>query len=487
MTLSAPYIPLDPRRKAGVIAGAALLWFYNLIFGFTMPVVLPSLMEYYDMMPLYAVLGGVSSLAGCVVTPIGGKLGDRLGRRRVCLLAGWIRLALMVACAVPVNGAFFFAVYSLGNLAGGFLNAYPATILSDVTVPEERPRWFGIFGAINGAALLVGLLGGGVLVDLLGPLSVFLFVAPLGLAALVLLTLYYPNRPAGTAVPFDAAGMCLLSAGLASVLGWCAFGDTLFPRMSLPGLALAGAGLVLLALLFLHERRAADPLFDLRLFRNSHFTMSFSTHLLIAPMMCLCSSVLALYGQVGLGLSATLSGTLALPKNLLFFLLPSVLGGWIARDQRRFRTVFLACGGAIAAASLISSRWDTGTPLWAVYAVMLLFGVGTSCQSVCIQPYMQIAVSPADMGEAAAMVQFANSVGVVIFNAFYNIFYNSRCAQAIAMGGGPLLAQAVSETFSCVSLLSAAGGVAVILMTLRFVPGRASGATRVEADAPSGG
>lgn len=467
-----PYVSLDAVKKKKVILGAGFLWFYNLIFGFIMPVVLPSLMEYYDMMAFYAILGGITSLVGCIVTPIGGKLGDLFGRRRVCLIAGYLRLALMLFCAIPTSGPVFFAVYVAGNLVGGFINAFPATILSDVTTPEERPRWFGIFGTINGAALIIGLLGGGVMVDLFGPLSVFLVVAPFGLVALILLTLYYPNRPSSERIRIDGGGMVLLGLGTAGVLAWCAFGDMLFPRVSVVGLGLLIVGILLLIALFFYERKAADPLFNLKLFHNSHFTMSFSTHLLIAPMMCLCSSVLALYGQVGLGLSATVSGTLALPKNLLFFLLPSVLGAWIARKQSRFRTAFLMCGGAIAAASLLSAFWDTNTSIWVVYAVMLVFGLGTSCQSVCIQPYMQIAVSPTDMGGAAAMVQFANSVGVVIFSAFYNIFYNARYTQAMELGGGVHLAEAIADTFSCVSLLSAVCGLAVIALTLRFIPKR---------------
>lgn len=191
--------------------------------------------------------------------------------------------------------------------------------------------------------------------------------------------------------------------------------------------------------------------------------------MLIAPMMCLCSSVLAVYGQVGLGLSATLSGTLALPKNILYLILPPVLGNWIAKNQQRFRTAFLTCGATIAVASFLSAFFNTSTSVMTIYAIMLIFGLGTSCQSVCVQPYMQMTVSPTDMGSATAMVQFSNSVGVVIFNAFYNIFYNTRYAEAVAKGGGSYLAQAVAETFSGVSIVSAVGGVAIVLLTLRFV------------------
>ena len=464
-----PYINLQPKVQKKVIAGAGLLWFYNLLFGFTMPVVLPSLMEQYDIMAYYAIMGGITSLVGCIVTPIGGKLGDRFGRRRVCLLAGYLRLALMLFCAIPTNGPIFFVIYVLGNLVGGFLNAFPATILSDVTTPEERPRWFGLFGTINGAALLIGLLGGGIVVDLLGPGATFLFFSPFGLSALILLTQYYPNVPSSKSVGLDPGGMVLLGFGTACVLAWCAFGDILFPRMSALGLALLIVGILLLIVLLRYEQVARDPLFNLHLFQDSHFTMSFTTHLLIAPMMCLCSSVLALYGQVGLRLSATVSGTLALPKNILFFLLPSLLGALIAKDQTRFRTAFLTCGGTITAASLISATWSTSTSVVTIYLVMLLFGIGTSCQSVCVQPYMQATISPTDMGVAASMVQFANSVGVVIFNAFYNVCYNVRYSEAMLAGGGEHLAQAVSETFSDMSLLSAATGAVLIVFTLCLV------------------
>lgn len=474
MSQVSPYIRLEPAEQKKVIAGASLLWFYNLVFAFTMPVVLPALMEYYNMMAYYAILGGVTSLVGCIVTPIGGKLGDRFGRRKICLLAGYLRLALMLLCAVPTNGAVFFLLYTLGNLVGGFLNAFPATILSDVTTPEERPRWFGVFGTINGASLLIGLLGGGLIVDFLGPLSTFLFFAPFGLLSLILLTAHYPNAPSNLRARMDKVGMLLLGSGTTLVLAWCAFGDMLFSRVSLLGIGVLCVGAMLLVFLLLYERRVADPLFNLRLFKNHHFVMSFSTHLLIAPMMCLCSSVLTLYGQVGLGLSAAVSGTLALPKNILFLFFPSLLGTWVAKSASRFRVAFLSCGAAIAVASLLSSTWDTSTSVLTIYLVMLLFGIGTSCQSVCIQPYMQMSVSAADMGMATAMIQFANSVGVVIFNAFYNISYNMRYAHAMELGGGEHLAEAVAETFSSMSLLSAVTGLIIILFALRFTERRTS-------------
>lgn len=464
-----PYLPLEPSAKGRVIAGASLLWFYNLIFSFAMPVVLPTLMGTYSMMGSYAILSGITALLLCIATPIGGKLGDRFGRRRVCLLAGSLRLALMLFCAIPTSGPVFFAAYVAGNLLGGILSAFPSAILADVTMPEERPRWFGLFGTINGAALFLGMLCGGIIVDLLGAFSVFLLFAPFGLISLILFARHLPNRPAETPTPIDVIGILLLGSSFACILTWCAFGGSLFPRLSPLGVSLLIVGTALLGLLLFAESRAKDPLLDLRLFRSKPFSMSFSAYLLIAPMMCLCSSLLVLFGQISLGLPAIVSGTLAMPKNIMFLLLPPVLGVWIAKDHRRFRPAFLICGAAITVASLIASFWNTTTPLPMIYLTMLIFGIGSCFQAVTIQPYMQVSVEAKDMGIASAMILFSNSIGIALFNAVYNIFYNSNYA-AVVSGSGQSMAQAIANTFSAMCVLSAICGFFLIVSTLIFVP-----------------
>lgn len=465
-----PYISLTRRAKLVVVLGAAALFFYNLLFAFTMPVVLPSLLERYGIMQHYALLNGMSALLMCIATPLGGRLGDRFGRRRVGLLAAGARLAFMIACAVPTSGALFFALYLCGNAVGGLLNGFPYAILSDVTTQEERPKWFGLFGTVNGVALLIGLLGGGIVVDLLGPLVTFLFFAPFGLLSFLCLLFCYPNRRAAPAsARMDVPGMLLLSAGLAFLITWCNFGGTLFRRLSPLGVSLLLLGLAAIVLLVRHEGRAQTPLFDPNVMRSRHFLLSSLTYLLIAPMMCLCSSTLALFGQVALGLSATVSGTLALPKNILFFLLPSLLGAWIARDQRRFRPVFYLCGGTIAAASFLCCFWDTSTPVLAIYLVMLLFGVGTSCQSVCIQPYVQLVTPQEEMGSVTSLVQFSNSIGTVLFSSVYSVLYNARYLAATQPGGSGAAA-AVAETFSGVSLLSMLAGLGICLATFLLMP-----------------
>lgn len=470
MPQSAPYISLPKKQKYGTIAGASLLWFYHIAYTFSLPVSMPLIMQHYGAMAHFATLSAISALLQCLITPLGGKLGDQFGRRRVCLIAGAARIVLLLCCAIPTSGVAFFLLSSVGGAVGGLLFPLPHAIMSDVTTLEERPRWFGLFGAINGVAMVIGLFLGGIIVDIWGPFSLFPLVAVLGAASLLLLFLYYPNRPSETPSPIDWGGIGLLALTLLCLIGWCSFGGAAFARTSLFGLLVLAAGFLFLVLLVVHERRVPAPLLTPRLFRIRSFTVSFSVQFLIPPMVYLCSSMLTLYGQSVLGMSAAASGTLAMPKNLLFCVLPMVLGSLLAKDSRRFRAVFLLCGAAICLGSLACAAWTTSTPLLLIYLTMLIFGVGTSCQSVTIQPYMHLGLEPKDIGIATAMLQFGSSVGSVLFNAFYTIFYNGRYEAAVSTLGEAGVPVAVAETFSALSLFSAVSGALIAAVALFLIP-----------------
>lgn len=464
------YISLDRKAKNAVILSAALMWVGYVLFTFSMPVVLPAIMEQYGTMAYYAILSGVVTLGSCVVTPIGGKLGDRFGRRRVYLIVGTVRVVFLLLCALPLGGGMFFAAYIVESLSNWMLVSYYTAVLSDVTTLSERPRWFGFFGTLNGFGLLVGMLGGGAVADLLGPLHVFWMVALVDAASLVLAARYYPNRPSAEKTKLDGGGMALMGVGLALVFCWGSFGGLLFPRVSPLGIALLAAGLLFLAAFFLYERRADDPLLDFSLLRNRNFAMSCGIYLLIAPMVQLTSTSITLFGQKGLGMSATVSSTLTLPKNILFLILPTFMGAWLGRDTRRFRSIFLLCGAMIAGGGFFAATWGGDTPLALIYAGMLLFGVGTSCQVVSVQPYTQLTVSGEVMGGAMGSLQFASALSGMVYAIIYNMLYNARYNAAMAAGGGVHLSQAIIEVFSFLSVITAVCGVAIVLLTLWMIP-----------------
>lgn len=464
------YIPLEYTAKKRALLGIYLLWAHRVLFCFTTPVVLPAVMEEYGLMGWYAIQSGLASLLGCISVPIGGKLGDIFGRRKMCLSLSYIMLALTVVCMLKLPGPIFFVAYIGIYFLNGVMNAYPISILSDLSTTAERPRLMGLYAAINGVGMVAAMLLGGLITDYLDPYLSFGLYTPIGLAGLLLLTRYYPNKPAEHRVSVDKVGVTLMSGGVSCILLWCIFGGVLFERGSAVGIALLAAGAVLLVALFRAESRIKEPLIDLKMFRYKPFTQSFLGSILISPMPNLCSSILILFGSLGLGLSATVTGTLALPKNIIFSLLPAVLGSWLGRDFRRFRTIFLLCGITTALGSFICASWSVSTSVLAIYLTMILFGVSTSCQATALQLYIQVSLPQEQLGTASAMAAFSGSVGSAIFNAVYNIIYNAKYAAAMELGGGEHLAHAISDVFSAMAILTGVCGALIVVVTFLLIP-----------------
>ena len=165
---------------------------------------------------------------------------------------------------------------------------------------------------------------------------------------------------------------------------------------------------------------------DLAIFKDRNFDLSFLCGLFIAPMVSLCSGTLILFAQVSLGLSSTLSSTLALPKNIIYLTLPTILGVWISKKYSRYRTAFLWCGLLMAIAGTCSALWTVNTNILTVYLVMIVFGLATSFQSVSLQPYMQLTIPPNRVGIASSLISFSTTLGSTLYSAVYTICYNSR-------------------------------------------------------------
>lgn len=470
MQVAPAHIQLEDKAKKSILVGIFLFYFNRVLFTFTVPVIMPSVMEEYGLMGWYAIQSGLNALMSCIAMPIGGKIGDIFGRRKVFLLGGYTTLGLSLLCSIRLTGPLFFGLYTVISFLNGLIGSYTASMISDVTTTRERPRLFGIMSTINGIGVVIGLPLGGIIADYLGAFWGFAVYVPLGVIGILLIARYYPNRPADHHVAVDKMGIGLIACSFGSILAWCFFGGVLFPRVSAIGITLLVLGGIFLVILLRAESRIEEPLLDLKMFRHKAFTASFLTYLFIAPMPNLCSSVLILYGKMGLGLSATVASTLAMPKNIVFCILPTFMGIWLGRQYKNFRRIFILCGATIAIGSFISASWGLDTALIAIYLTMILFGVATSCQATAVQLCVQVSLPQKDLGVASSMVIFGNSVGSALYNAFYNIVYNSKYNAAMALGGGEHMAQAMTDVFSAMSILSAVCGVAIVILNILIVP-----------------
>jgi MFS family permease len=247
-----------------------------------------------------------------------------------------------------------------------------AIVATTFPEPAERARAIGVFGSMSGLALALGPILGGVLVDGLGWRAIFWVNVPIVAAAIVCAALFVPESRAARARRFDPVGQILVMLTLGSVVyaiiesersGWTS--PVILGLLAVTVLGVLGV--------LGYERRRVDPLLELRLFRS----VSFSSAILIALFgMCGFGTFLFVttqYLQDVRGMSALTTGLCLLPVGVLVLVVSPRTGRVVG--TRGPRVPLLVAGAALALGGGASLWLGPDTPLPAVLAVYLLFGV----------------------------------------------------------------------------------------------------------------
>jgi EmrB/QacA subfamily drug resistance transporter len=304
---------------------------------------------------------------------LAGSTADRVGRRRT-FQVGLAAFGLgSLLCSLAPSIGWLIAARALQAVGGTMLNpvamAIVATTFPD---PKERARAIGVFGSMSGLSLALGPILGGALVDGFGWRSIFWVNLPIVAAALVATALFVPESRAARARRFDLVGQTLVILLLGSAvyaiiesrkLGWTS--PVILGLLAVAVLSVLG--------ILRYEPRRADPLLELRLFRS----VSFSSAILIA-LFALCGFgaflfVTTQYLQDVRGMSALTAGLCLLPVGALIIVLSPFTGRLVG--TRGPRLPLVVAGAALALGGAASIWLEPTTPLPAVLAIYLLFGV----------------------------------------------------------------------------------------------------------------
>jgi len=360
---------------------------------------------------------------------LAGSTADRVGRRRVFQVGLAVFGIGSLLCGLAPNIGWLIAARALQAAGGTMLNPVALAIVA-ATFPEraERARAIGVFGAVSGLSLGLGPILGGALVDGVGWRSVFWINVPIVAAAIVSTALFVPESRAARARRFDPVGQALVTVVLGSVvfaviesnrLGWTS-------PVILGLLAVAALGV--LGVLG-YEPRRVDPLLELRLFRSVPFTSAITI-----AVCALCGFgaflyVTTQYLQDVRGMSALTAGLSLLPVGGLIVVLSPLTGRLVG--VRGPRLPLVVSGGALALAGGASLWLAPGTPLPAVLAIYLLFGIS---QGTINPPITNTAVSgmPASMsGVAGSLASTGRQIGITLGIAIFGTIVGS----ALARGG----------------------------------------------------
>src|SRR3954451_4206255 len=362
-----------------------------------------------------------------------GSLSDRFGRKGM-LLAG-------------------LAVFGLASLAGGFTNnpgqliaaravmgvgaamVFPATLslLTHVfTERRERALAIGLWGATTGAAIALGPIVGGWLLEAFDWRSIFYAMAPISVLAGVFVAGYVPTSRDPRAPRLDRAGF-VLSAAMIGLLVYTIIEAPTYGWGSARTVASFALTALLAAGFAIRELRTEAPMLDVRLFANLRFTAASAS---VAISFFALSGFIFLvtqYFQFLKGYGPLSTGVRLLPVATC--VAAASIGG--ARLAVRIGTKLVVAAGLLAMSAFYV--WVTATtaatPYGTIAAQMVVLGTGVGLTSAPATEAIMGVVSQARAGVGSAVNDatrlLGGTLGVAVIGSVYASLYASRLTSAL--------------------------------------------------------
>lgn len=365
-------IPLPKGKKNAVQIGCICMMLSVAMNGLVFATLTSPILESVNAMgyvALFSILGGMGV---SIMTPIGGKLGDLIGRRNIVVIPGIICAVCGIAFTFVRSLVPLMILRLLIGLAQGAFTAAPYIIAGLINERKDVPKAMGMLAT----AIAVGGFGGSII-----------------------------------------AGI-LLALNFGSAMGW---GNP----MIIAGFVI---GIVALVVLVKIEGKSAEPLIPLKLFKNSQYTV-----LLIVGFICyFYQSAMNVYAPIGamkvMGASTSAAGALQMPRTIITIFLPTIAGVWVGKKASNAWKAMVVGTLFVAVPMAVMGFTTPSTSIIIYFVALAITGIAESYRSVAITPSAQATLQPADMGVGTSLVNFVNSLATTIAAAVFGAAYNLSTA-----------------------------------------------------------
>jgi EmrB/QacA subfamily drug resistance transporter len=426
-------------------------------------------------------------------TPLWGKLGDRLGRKRLLETSLVLFLAASAVCGAAQDMTWLIVTRAVQGVAAGGLMTLAMAAVGDLVSPRERGRYQGYIAVAFALATVVGPLIGGVLVEHASWRWVFYVNLPVGAAALAGLYFKLPApEPSERRAPVDVGGAILLAGSTIGLMLACIWGGDRYAWGSATIVALIAGGVALAVALVARERRVADPIVPLDLLRLRPVAISSVALFLTTAALFSITVFVPLYLQTATHATPTQAGLLLVPMMLGITVSTNLAGIAMSKTGRYKRYPVIGLGLMTVALVLIAAVVSHPSRSTIVIG-LVVFGLGFGMVGQVLIAAVQNSVPRARLGTAMATTTFFRGIGGAAGAAVLGAIFTARTGVTTTAGSlGHLGAAARADVIHGVQavFLTAAPIAAIaliVVLALREVPLRGSAPEPAGAGAPAPG
>ncbi|MDO8731178.1 MAG: MDR family MFS transporter [Actinomycetota bacterium] len=370
-------------------------------------------------------------LASTIMLPVYGKLGDQIGRKSLFIFAIAVFIAGSIIGGLAGDMTWLIVGRTVQGLGGGGLMILAQAIIADVVPARQRGKYMGIMGGVFALSTIAGPLLGGWFTEGIGWRWAFWMNVPLGLLAIASAAFFLQlSKPPRRRLDLDIAGMVLIGVASTCLVLTTSLAGSSYAWNSPVIIGLMVASLIAGYSFFAVERRAAEPIMPMQLFKQRNFNLTTGAGLIIGIAMFGAMAYMPTYLQMVTGASATQSGLLMLPM-MAGLLATSIGSGQLVSKTGRYKWLPITGTAIVAGALYLLSTMSPDTPVPVLCGYLAIMGIGLGMGMQLLVLIVQDAFPASWVGTATAANNYFRQIGAALGSAIVGSLFVSRLSSAL--------------------------------------------------------
>jgi EmrB/QacA subfamily drug resistance transporter len=369
-------------------------------------------------------------LTQAVTVPLYGKLADVFGRRPVMFFGIGVFLLGSVLCGAAWNMPSLIVFRAVQGIGAGAVQPMGMTMVGDMYNVEERARVQGYIASVWGVSSVLGPTLGGVFSEYVSWRWIFFVNLPLGALAALMLARKFKENVQRRSRSIDYAGAAVLTVGCSLITLGLLEGGISWAWASAPSMLIFGVGSAALVVFVLVERRVAEPILPLWVFRHRILIGANLTSVVVGAVLIGLTSYVPTFAQGVLGTGALVAGFAVAALSIGWPIAGSQAGRIYLRIG--FRDTALIGSVVVVAGSVLFLLLSTESQVWQVAGGCFVIGAGLGLIASPTLIAVQSIVGWERRGVVTGANMFGRSLGSAVGAAVSGAIANTTLAGRFA-------------------------------------------------------